>query len=159
MLAAMVQEHERGLGGWHAEWETLPELAVLTAGALRWTAETVEGLEPDTDRMRTNLDATRGLILAEAVQMALGATIGRHEAHRLLEQASRRALKEGLHLKDALAAVPEVTAQLSPAELDRLLDPRNYTGVADQLVERALAAARPTDGTGGGIGSGQARTR
>lgn len=158
MLAAMVQEHERGLGGWHAEWETLPELAGLAAGALRWTAETVEGLEPDTDRMRTNLDATRGLILAEAVQMALGATIGRHEAHRLLEQASRRALKEGLHLKDALAAVPEVTAQLSPAELDRLLDPRNYTGVADQLIERALAAVRRADGASGGIGSGQART-
>ena len=47
MLAGMVQEHERGLGGWHAEWETLPELAVLASGALRITLETIRGLDVD----------------------------------------------------------------------------------------------------------------
>jgi 3-carboxy-cis,cis-muconate cycloisomerase len=144
MLAGMVQEHERGLGGWHAEWETLPELAVLTAGALRWTAETVEGLEVDPARMRANLDVTRGLIMAEAVQMALGAKIGRQAAHKLLERASKRALAEGRHLKEALAAEPEVTAQLTPADLDRLLDPLHYPGVANQLIDRALAARSAT---------------
>jgi 3-carboxy-cis,cis-muconate cycloisomerase len=142
MLAAMVQEHERGLGGWHAEWETLPELAVLTAGALRWTVETIEGLEVDAARMRANLDLTRGLIMAEAVQMALGAKIGRQAAHGLLERASKRALAKGLHLKEALAAEPDVTAQLTPADLDRLVDPLNYTGVAGQLIDRALGARR-----------------
>ena len=104
VLAGMVQEHERGLGGWHAEWETLPELAVLTAGGLRWMTETVEGLEVDAERMRANLDVTRGLIMAEAVQMALGAKIGRQAAHKLLEQVSRQALAEGRHLKVMLAA-------------------------------------------------------
>jgi len=142
MLAAMVQEHERGLGGWHAEWETLPELAVRTTGALRWTVDTIESLEVDAARMRANLELTRGLIMAEAVQMALGAKIGRQAAHGLLERASKRALAEGLHLKEVLAAEPEVTAQLAPAELDRLLDPLGYTGVAGQLIDRALAAHR-----------------
>lgn len=140
LLAAMVQEHERGLGGWHAEWETLPELAVITAGALSWTVETIEGLEIDAGRMRANLDLTRGLIMAEAVQMALGAKIGRQVAHGLLERASRRALAEGLHLKEALAAEPEVMSQLTPADLDRLLDPLAYTGVADRLIDRALSS-------------------
>jgi 3-carboxy-cis,cis-muconate cycloisomerase len=140
MLAGMVQEHERGLGGWHAEWETLPELAVLTAGALRWTAETVEGLEVDPARMRANLDVTRGLIMAEAVQMALGARLGRQQAHGLIERASKRAVAEGRHLKDALLAEPEVTAQLSAADLDRLLDPLTYTGTAQMMIDRALAA-------------------
>jgi 3-carboxy-cis,cis-muconate cycloisomerase len=140
LLAAMVQEHERGLGGWHAEWETLPELAVITAGALSWSVETVEGLEIDAGRMRANLDLTRGLIMAEAVQMALGAKIGRQVAHALLERASRRALAEGLHLKEALAAEPEVMSQLTPADLDRLLDPLGYTGVAAQLIDRVLAS-------------------
>jgi 3-carboxy-cis,cis-muconate cycloisomerase len=144
MLAGMVQEHERGLGGWHAEWETLPELAVLAAGALRWTAETVEGLEVDAGRMRRNLDVTHGLILAEAVQMALGARIGRQAAHALLERASKRALAEGRHLGEALAAEPEVTAHLAPADLDRLLDPLNYLGAAAQLIDRALAARSAT---------------
>jgi 3-carboxy-cis,cis-muconate cycloisomerase len=144
MLAGMVQEHERGLGGWHAEWETLPELAVLTAGAVRWTAETSEGLEVDAGRMRGNLDVTHGLIMAEAVQMALGARIGRQAAHRLLERASKRALAEGCHLKEALAAEPEVTAHLAAADLDRLLDPLNYLGVTAQLIDRALAARSKT---------------
>jgi 3-carboxy-cis,cis-muconate cycloisomerase len=141
MLAGMVQEHERGLGGWHAEWETLPELAVLASGALRITLETIRGLDVDPERMRANLDLTRGLIMAEAVQMALGARIGRQQAHGLIERASKRAVAEGRHLKDALLAEPEVTAQLSAADLDRLLDPLTYTGTAQAMIDRALAAA------------------
>jgi 3-carboxy-cis,cis-muconate cycloisomerase len=140
MLAAMVQEHERGLGGWHAEWETLPELAVLASGALRWTTETIEGLEVDAARMRANLDLTHGLILAEAVQMALGARIGRLEAHDVVERACRRAIADGRHLREVLAVEPAVTAQLAAAELDRLLDPARYLGLATSFVDRVLAA-------------------
>jgi 3-carboxy-cis,cis-muconate cycloisomerase len=140
MLAAMVQEHERGLGGWHAEWETLPELAVLAAGALRQTAETVEGLEVERARMRANLGLTRGLVMAEAVQMALGARLGRQQAHELVERASRRAVAEGRSLGEVLAEEPTVAAALPSAELERLLDPSNYLGVAAAFVDRALAA-------------------
>src|SRR5271170_6034490 len=71
MLSAMVQEEERGLGGWHAEWETLPEIVRLSAGALRRMAEMVPKLEIDAERMKTNVDAPHGLIFAEAVSMAL----------------------------------------------------------------------------------------
>jgi 3-carboxy-cis,cis-muconate cycloisomerase len=136
----MVQEHERGLGGWHAEWETLPELAVLAAGALRQTAETVEGLEVERARMRANLGLTRGLVMAEAVQMALGAKLGRQQAHELVERASRRAVAEGRSLGEVLAEEPTVAAALPSAELERLLDPSNYLGVAAAFVDRALAA-------------------
>jgi len=72
MLSAMLQEHERGVGGWHAEWETLPQIVLLTAGALHQTVAMVAGLEVDAARMRKNLDATDGLIMAEAVTLALG---------------------------------------------------------------------------------------
>lgn len=140
LLAAMVQEHERGLGGWHAEWETLPELAQLAAGALRWTTETVEGLEVNEARMRSNLNATDGLVLAEAVQMALAAKIGRLQAHDLVESACRQAVEEGRHLKDVLASEPEVAAHLPAADLDRLFDPLNYVGEAIGLVDQMLAA-------------------
>src|SRR3954470_10398786 len=142
MLSAMVQEHERGLGGWHAEWETLPELAVLAAGALRQAAETVEGLEVDRGRMRANLGLTRGLVMAEAVQMALGAKLGRQQAHGLVERASKRAVAEGRELGAVLAEDGTVAAALAPGELDRLLDPSTYLGVAGAFVDRALAAAR-----------------
>ena len=143
MLSAMVQEHERGLGGWHAEWETLPALCVLGAGALRQAVETIEGLELDPARMRANVEATHGQILAEAVTMALGSRIGRLAAHELVERACHQAAATRRHLGAVLAEDPAVTAHLSRADLDRLLEYRNYIGVATALVDRVLGTRRP----------------
>jgi 3-carboxy-cis,cis-muconate cycloisomerase len=140
MLTAMVQEHERGLGDWHAEWETLPEICTLAAGALSQLVAMLAGIEIDAARMVENLEATRGLILAEAVTMALGGKLGRLQAHQLVEEACRRAVGGKRHLRDVLAEDPEVRKHLSAADLERLLDPRNYIGMAEKLVERALAA-------------------
>jgi 3-carboxy-cis,cis-muconate cycloisomerase len=142
MLAAMVQEHERGLGGWHAEWETLPEICTLSAGALAQTIVIVEGLEVDPARMAANVDLSGGLILAEAVTMALGAKLGRMKAHQLLEDASATAIREGKHLREVLAADAQVSAHLSSTDLDRLLDPKHYIGQAERMVARVLAARR-----------------
>ena len=142
LLAGMVQEHERGLGGWHAEWTALPELVVLTGGALTQMADTIAGLEIDAARMRANLEATHGLMLAEAVTMALGAKLGRQAAHQRVEAACRRAVTARQHLRQVLAADPDVTAELAPAELDRLFDPLNYLGAAVAFVDRVLAARR-----------------
>jgi 3-carboxy-cis,cis-muconate cycloisomerase len=147
MLSAMVQEHERGLGGWHAEWETLPEICRLTAGALAHGIAIIDGLEIDASRMATNLEATRGLILAEAVSIALGPHLGRLPAHELVERACAQAVREGRHLREILAADQRVAAHLSSADLDRLLDPRYYTGQAEAFVARVLAAR---DGKGHG---------
>lgn len=142
LLAGMNQQHERGLGGWHAEWAVLPELAQLAAGALAQLADTVAGLEIDTVRMRSNLDATNGLIMAEAVMMALGAKMGRLPAHDHVEDCCRRAVSEKRHLRDVIAGDGEIMKHLSEAELDRLFDPLNYIGVAPEMVDRALAARR-----------------
>ena len=139
MLAAMPQEHERSLGLWHAEWETLPELCCLVSGALQQALQLVPGLEVDAARMRANLDLTRGLVLAEAVSIALAQRIGRDAAHHLLEQCCKQAVKEGAHLRAVLGANAEVTAHLSAAELDQLLDPAHYLGQARRWVARALA--------------------
>jgi 3-carboxy-cis,cis-muconate cycloisomerase len=138
LLSAMVQEHERGLGGWHAEWETLPALCVLAAGALRQMTETIEGLELDPARMRENLETTQGQILAEAVTMALGSRIGRLAAHELVEHACHRAAATRRHLKEVLAEDPVATRHLTPADLDRLFDPLNYIGSAAAFVDRVL---------------------
>jgi len=142
LLASMVQEHERGLGGWHAEWTALPELVVLTAGALGQMAGTMANLEVDADRMKANLEVTQGLMMAEAVALALGPTLGRPAAHERVEAACRRALSEGRHLRRVLAEDAVVTGQLSSSDLDRLFDPRSYVGAAVALIERVLAARR-----------------
>ena len=90
IFAAQVQDHERSAGPWHAEWPTLPSLLLVTSGALAAIVDIAEGLEVDVARMRINLDATNGLIMAEAVTMALAEKIGKSEAHRLVEAAAKR---------------------------------------------------------------------
>ncbi|MGO9302770.1 MAG: 3-carboxy-cis,cis-muconate cycloisomerase [Candidatus Korobacteraceae bacterium] len=142
MLSAMVQEDERGLGDWHAEWETLPEIFRLTAGALHQMATIIPHLEVDAARMKRNLDATQGLIFAEAVTMAMGNHIGKSAAHGLVEAASRQARESGKHLREVLAQNPAVTERLTAAELDRLFAPENYLGIAEELVDRVIAASR-----------------
>ena len=139
MFAAMPQEHERSLGLWHAEWETLPELCCLVSGALQQALLVVPGLEVDAARMRANLELTQGLVLAEAVSIALAQKIGRDAAHHLIEQCCKQAVREGVHLRAVLGANAEVSAQLSAAELDRLLDAAHYLGQARRWVERAVA--------------------
>ena len=139
MLVAMMQEHERGLGNWHAEWETLPEICLLSGGALGQVVQVIEGLEIDTVRMRHNLDATHGLILAEAVAAALAPQLGREAAHGLIEEACSRAIGQNKPLRDVLAKDARVGKLLTATDLDRLLDPENYLGVAEQFVERVLA--------------------
>ena len=148
MLSAMSQEHERGLGGWQAEWQTLPEIVRLSAGALHHLADTVGNLEVNPKRMQQNLELTHGLIYSEGVGAALAAHIGKAGAHKALEAASRKAIADNKHLRDVLAADPEVTRHLDPAELNRLFDPLGYTGAASQFIDRVVAASKSDSGEG-----------
>jgi 3-carboxy-cis,cis-muconate cycloisomerase len=145
MLSGMVQEHERALGGWQAEWDTLPEIVQLAAGALQQMKQVASGLTIDAARMSANLDATHGQIMAEAVTLALGGKIGRMQAHQLVEKACHAASDSGRHLRETLAEEPTVGAQLTPQELDRLLDPSSYLGQAGIFVDRVLATHRAGD--------------
>lgn len=142
MHAAMAQEHERGVGGWQAEWQTLPQICQLAAGALEHTLHMVEGLEIDPVRMRANLEMTKGLVLAEAASMALAVYIGREKAHLMIEQASQRAITEKRHLRDVLASDAQVAVHMDNASLNKLFEPQNYLGMAEQFIDRVLAARK-----------------
>jgi 3-carboxy-cis,cis-muconate cycloisomerase len=138
MLTAMIQEDERGLGGWHAEWETLPEIVCLTAGAMHRLATVVPRLEIDVKRMRENLELTKGLIFAEAITAALGEKISRSHARELIDAASERAIKEKRHLRDVVNDDRKIAEHLSVQQLDKLFDPRNYTGIASEFIDAAI---------------------
>jgi 3-carboxy-cis,cis-muconate cycloisomerase len=142
MLSAMPQEHERGLGGWQAEWETLPEIFKLTSGALNDMTVVIAGLEVNADRMAANLNQSNGLIMAEAVTMTLAAHLGKHEAHRIVEHACNKAIKESRHLREILAEEPLIQTRISAVELEKLMDPSHYLGATQQFIDRVLAAAR-----------------
>jgi 3-carboxy-cis,cis-muconate cycloisomerase len=139
LFSAMPQEHERSLGLWHAEWETLPEICCLVSGSLQQARLLADGLEVDAERMGRNLELTQGLVLAEAVSIVLAQRVGRDTAHHLLEQCCKRAVAEQRHLRAVLGDEPQVTAELSSAELDQLLNPAHYLGQAQVWVERAVA--------------------
>jgi 3-carboxy-cis,cis-muconate cycloisomerase len=140
IFAAQVQDHERSAGPWHAEWPTLPTLLLVTSGALAAIVDIAEGLEVDAVRMRANLDATGGLIMAEAVTFALAEKIGKSEAHHLMEAASKKAVAGKKHLRDVLAKDPKVSAHLSADKLTKLFEPMAYQGASQALIDRLLAS-------------------
>jgi 3-carboxy-cis,cis-muconate cycloisomerase len=142
ILAAQVGEHERSAGAWHAEWPTFPALALVVSGALRAVAEIADGLEVDAERMRANLEATGGQIMAEAVMIALGAKLGRLEAHHVVEEACRKASAGQRHLEDVLGEDGRVTEHLKPADIERLFDPLAYQGVAQAFIDRLIATTK-----------------
>jgi 3-carboxy-cis,cis-muconate cycloisomerase len=100
--------------------------------------QVASGLAVDAGRMRTNLDITHGLIMGEAVMLALGGKMGRMVAHKLVEEASREAAASGRHLREVLGDRQDVASCLSPQELDRLFEPANYSGEAGAFVDRVL---------------------
>ncbi len=138
----LEQEHERSPGAWAAEWETMRELFVLAAGSVERLKELLAGLEVDAARMRANLDATLGLPLAESLMMALAPKIGRMEAHHRVEAAAKLAIASGRALVEVAKAEPAIAGNLSAQEIDRALDPRNYLGSVDTMIDAALAEAK-----------------
>jgi 3-carboxy-cis,cis-muconate cycloisomerase len=140
IFAAQVQDHERSAGPWHAEWPTLPTLLLVTSGALAAMVDIAEGLEVDVARMRANLDATGGLIMAEAVTFALAEKIGKSEAHHLVETASKKAVAEKKHLRGVVTKDPKIAAHLGADQLTKLFEPMAYQGVSQTLIDRLLAS-------------------
>ncbi|HYZ15292.1 MAG TPA: lyase family protein, partial [Candidatus Acidoferrum sp.] len=142
MLQAMAGDHERSTGPWQSEEIALPQIFVLASAACAQARAIAEGMTVDRKRMRRNLDATGGLIVSEAVSMALAERLGHARAHALVERASSRAIAAGRPLLDVLAETDEVTAYFERAALQRLLEPAGYTGEAAAVVDRVLTRVR-----------------
>jgi 3-carboxy-cis,cis-muconate cycloisomerase len=139
LLEAMVEDHERATGPWEIEWIALPEIFMLSAGAISQTRFLVEGLQVNEKKMRANLDITNGLIMSEAVMMGLGAAMGRNRAHDVVYDVCREVVKTGRPLLDLLEENKEISKHADGKMLAKLVDPANYLGVAGEMVDRVLA--------------------
>jgi 3-carboxy-cis,cis-muconate cycloisomerase len=145
LIAAAEQEHQRAAGAWHAEWEPFADLLRVTGSAASWAADLTGGLVVDPARMRANLDATRGLPLAEQVAGLLAPALGRAAAHDVVARASAHAVAVGGTLGEALLGVPELAgwvdgAGVTGAQVEAALDPAGYLGSASAFTDAALAA-------------------
>ena len=141
VLDAARQDHERGPQGF-VEKMIVPELFVLTGEALAITLHVVQGLRVDEDRMRTNLESSGGVIMAEAATMALARHMGRLKAKDLVHDACERVGSDGADLEAVLAAVSEVSEHLTPDELAYTMEPANYLGNVSEEIDRVVAHAR-----------------
>jgi 3-carboxy-cis,cis-muconate cycloisomerase len=123
LVAGLLQEHERALGGWQAEWPTLAALIETMGSAVQAMAEVASGLTVDPDAMQANMDATEGAVLAERATFLLAGTMGKQKAGKLVEQA----LAKGGSFVEALGRLEkELSDEMallgySPKFVDRLL--------------------------------------
>jgi 3-carboxy-cis,cis-muconate cycloisomerase len=133
-LSQMVQEHERGVGGWQAEWPTLAAVIQSTGVALSSMAEAAEGLSIDSARMKQNVESTRGAIFAEKAALLMSGKTGRETAHKILQQASDPKRLRNSTLAETLAENPET--KLDKSALAKLEDPQDYLGSAQEFTAR-----------------------
>lgn len=133
-LAAALAVDERPDGAWHAEWPTLRELLRLALGASSHAAALAASLGVDDAAVVRDLALTKGLIVSERLGFALTPLIGKERFTALIAQAAG-----GEGLAELVRALPEASA----LDVDALLDPSAYTGLAAQLVRDAVREDRP----------------
>ena len=138
VLSAMAQEHERGAGGWQTEWTAIPDAFRHTLRSAACVQRVLTGLDVDADRMRANLAAGSGMLMAESLATALGQRVGHAEARRAVHDLVARCARDGVAFASAAKADPRVRAALATDALERALDPMAYLGATEQLIDRAL---------------------
>ncbi|KEA62154.1 3-carboxy-cis,cis-muconate cycloisomerase [Marinobacterium lacunae] len=138
LLGAQEADLERATGPWHTEWIALPQCFVLSHCAISQAIFLLEGLAVYPERMRDNLNLTRGLIVAESAMMALAPYLGRQVAHDVVYEACREAEHSKLTLSDVLAEDGRVTAHLSREQITQVLSPENYLGLSTFYVDQVL---------------------
>lgn len=135
MHQALVQEHERGTYG-QMEWLALPQMFALTGSALEKAGWLGENLVVDADRMRANVAASQGLMLAEAVSYALAPYIGVTAAKKTVSEAARRAAADGRHLLDILREQSQI-----PLDWESLREEANYLGASETFIDQVIQSA------------------
>lgn len=138
LLGTPPPEHERGTQTAQAELLHLPRVCAFAGGALRAAAQLASELVVDDARMRSNLAATHGVLLAEAATLVLTRHLDAAMARRLVTEACAAATRDHRHLLEVLRARPEV----APALADLPRDESDYLGSANLFIDRVLAEAR-----------------
>src|SRR3989454_10125935 len=148
LLGAMLQEHERPAGAWQAEWPAFAQTLRLAGGAAPRLASLLAGLQVDPERMRRNLDQSGGSIMAGHGGVMLGERLDPGMGRAVGGPAGSGGGPTGRPFKDVVREDRAITTHLKPEELAGALEPSGYLGVAELLIDRALAAYRGKKGEG-----------
>jgi adenylosuccinate lyase len=141
-LEAMQTEHEADRATSLQIRQATERSCIATGDMLARLNIILRRLTVKPERMRKNLDLTDGLIMGEPVMLALGAKIGRQEAHDVVYDAAQAAATGSQSFLTLLQADERVSSKLSATEITALLDPMAYVGKAPEMALRAAAAGR-----------------
>jgi len=138
-LENVVSWQERDLSNSAAERFLIPEALILTDYMVDLMAKVLRGLRVDEQRMRENLELTRGRVMSEAVMLALTRKgMGRQEAHKLLRELTVRSLLKNEDFRQVLLKSEAVRQYLSVKEIEEALKPENYLGTTLQQIDEVL---------------------
>jgi adenylosuccinate lyase len=136
---SLLQEHERDGAYWKIEWVAVPEAFIYTGAALAKAKKVLKGLVVNKKKMEQNLDILKGLLLSEAAMLHLGEKLGKQTAHEVVYEISMKAFKDDASFKQYLLNDSRVSKYFNAADLDKILNPHEYTGFSCQLAERVVA--------------------
>lgn len=119
----------------------LKEICCLADGTLDIALELFGQMEVHEDQIGHNLEILQGLIYSEALMMRLAEVYGRMEAHELVYELAMAAIGQKRQLKELALADSRVTAHLTEEELENLMRPEHYTGLAEHFVDQVAGTA------------------
>jgi 3-carboxy-cis,cis-muconate cycloisomerase len=135
---AMVTQDDRDMGAGMVMWKLLPDSFVLMGGLLERLVDVLQSWRVDPEAMARNLGISGGVILSEAVMLCLAKHIGREDAHHAVTEAVRECETDGIAFLDCLERHDVIGKHISRSELERLLDPKSYLGLAAEIVDAAV---------------------
>lgn len=141
VMQSMVQDYERD---WQGHFETIAVSQTFQHGhaAVKQLADVLLGMQIYPDKMRANLELTKGQIMAESVMMLLATRLGRKQAHKMISDLCNLALEKDTHLRDVLHEDADLAKHLSEAEIDYALEPLSYVGLAREAVDKVVESSR-----------------
>lgn len=139
---SLMMEHERDAMSWRSEWIALPEICLYLSSQLKSMITVLQGLVVKPDNMMRNLELQGGLVLSENIMFALSEKVGKQTAHHLVYELSMQSVEQKIPFKELLTRDEQVSAVLSIEQINQLLDPSKYTGLASQKVDEVIQSIK-----------------
>ncbi|WP_152656909.1 adenylosuccinate lyase [Oceanobacillus sp. CFH 90083] len=136
---SLIMDHERDAKSWRSEWVALPEICLYLSSQLKTTINVLKGLIVKPENMLRNLNMQGGLLLSERIMFALSEKVGKQTAHHLVYELAMKSYEKNIPFKTTLIENEEVSSVLSEEQIEQLLDPSQYTGLASAKVEEVIA--------------------
>lgn len=144
-LESMLHDHEANGAMTGLLEDAVAQATVLAGDILARLVVIMSGLEIDTERMRSNLALSDGMIGSERLMLELGEAVGRQDAHEIVYGLAQRSAISGEDFAELLAADPTVAGHLDAEAIQRLLDPASHLGesiaIAHAMADHARAVA------------------